>query len=104
MLMLCYCYLQCKVNNAGAGYVKTIEQSTMKDVQWVMNVNFFGVVRYGYMHVVYACLYAHTHTKQLKQNKLLCYKLDSVINSNDMYIGMPLISCVCIIVCPCVLQ
>jgi NAD(P)-dependent dehydrogenase (short-subunit alcohol dehydrogenase family) len=33
------------VNNAGAGYVRTTEQSTEEDVNWVMDVNFHGVLR-----------------------------------------------------------
>lgn len=33
------------INNAGAGYVRTIEQATEDDVNWVMDVNFMGVVR-----------------------------------------------------------
>lgn len=33
------------INNAGAGYVRTTEQSTESDVNWVMDVNFHGVVR-----------------------------------------------------------
>jgi NAD(P)-dependent dehydrogenase (short-subunit alcohol dehydrogenase family) len=33
------------VNNAGAGYVRTTEQAPEEDIQWVMDVNFHGVVR-----------------------------------------------------------
>ena len=33
------------VNNAGAGYIRTTEQTTEQDIQWVMDVNFLGVVR-----------------------------------------------------------
>ena len=33
------------VNNAGAGYVRTTEQSTEEDVAWIMDVNFHGIVR-----------------------------------------------------------
>jgi len=33
------------INNAGAGYVRTIEQASEDDVNWVMDVNFMGVVR-----------------------------------------------------------
>jgi NAD(P)-dependent dehydrogenase (short-subunit alcohol dehydrogenase family) len=33
------------VNNAGVGFVRTSEQATEADVNWVMNVNFMGVVR-----------------------------------------------------------
>lgn len=33
------------VNNAGAGFVRTTEQATEEEIQWVMDVNFMGVVR-----------------------------------------------------------
>ena len=33
------------INNAGAGYVRNIEQAEVADFQWVMDVNFMGVVR-----------------------------------------------------------
>ncbi|MDC0738998.1 SDR family oxidoreductase [Cognatishimia sp. SS12] len=33
------------VNNAGAGYVRTLEQASEADINWVMDVNFMGVVR-----------------------------------------------------------
>lgn len=33
------------INNAGAGYVRSTEQASEEDVQWVMDVNFLGVVR-----------------------------------------------------------
>lgn len=33
------------INNAGAGFVRTTEQATEDEIQWVMNVNFMGVVR-----------------------------------------------------------
>lgn len=33
------------INNAGAGYVRTTEQATENDINWVMDVNFMGVVR-----------------------------------------------------------
>jgi NAD(P)-dependent dehydrogenase (short-subunit alcohol dehydrogenase family) len=33
------------INNAGAGFVRTTEQASEDDVQWVMDVNFHGVVR-----------------------------------------------------------
>ncbi len=33
------------VNNAGAGMARSLEQATEEDVQWVMDVNFMGVVR-----------------------------------------------------------
>ncbi|MFA3917801.1 SDR family oxidoreductase [Ruegeria hyattellae] len=33
------------INNAGAGYVRSTEQALMSEVEWVMDVNFTGVVR-----------------------------------------------------------
>lgn len=33
------------VNNAGAGYVKTTENSSEEEIEWVLDVNFKGVVR-----------------------------------------------------------
>ena len=33
------------INNAGAGYVRTTEQATEEEINWVMDVNFMGVVR-----------------------------------------------------------
>jgi len=33
------------INNAGAGFIRTVEQATEDEVNWVMNVNFNGVVR-----------------------------------------------------------
>lgn len=33
------------INNAGAGFVRTTEQATEEEVQWVMDVNFMGVMR-----------------------------------------------------------
>ncbi len=33
------------INNAGAGFVRTTEQATEADIEWVMDVNFKGVVR-----------------------------------------------------------
>jgi NAD(P)-dependent dehydrogenase (short-subunit alcohol dehydrogenase family) len=33
------------INNAGAGYLGTTEQTSLADFQWVFDVNFFGVVR-----------------------------------------------------------
>lgn len=33
------------VNNAGAGFVRSTEQASEEDVQWVMDVNFMGVMR-----------------------------------------------------------
>jgi NAD(P)-dependent dehydrogenase (short-subunit alcohol dehydrogenase family) len=33
------------INNAGAGFVRNTEQATEEDIQWVMDVNYMGVVR-----------------------------------------------------------
>ncbi len=33
------------INNAGAGFVRTTEQASEEDINWVMDVNFMGVVR-----------------------------------------------------------
>lgn len=33
------------INNAGAGFVRTTEQATENEIQWIMDVNFMGVVR-----------------------------------------------------------
>lgn len=33
------------INNAGAGYVRTTEQASEEEINWVMDVNFMGVVR-----------------------------------------------------------
>lgn len=33
------------INNAGAGFVRTTEQATEEEINWVMDVNFMGVVR-----------------------------------------------------------
>lgn len=33
------------VNNAGSGFIRSTEQATEEDIQWVMDVNFMGVVR-----------------------------------------------------------
>lgn len=33
------------INNAGAGYVRTTEQASMEDIQWVLDVNLMGVIR-----------------------------------------------------------
>jgi NAD(P)-dependent dehydrogenase (short-subunit alcohol dehydrogenase family) len=33
------------INNAGAGFVRTTEQATEAEIDWVMDVNFMGVVR-----------------------------------------------------------
>lgn len=33
------------INNAGAGFIRSTEQASEEDIQWVMDVNFMGVVR-----------------------------------------------------------
>ena len=33
------------INNAGAGFVKTTEHATEKEIQWVFDLNFMGIVR-----------------------------------------------------------
>lgn len=33
------------INNAGAGFIRTLEQATMEEIQQVMDVNFYGVIR-----------------------------------------------------------
>lgn len=33
------------INNAGAGYVRSTEQASEEDIEWVMDVNFLGVAR-----------------------------------------------------------
>ena len=33
------------INNAGAGFVRSTEQATMDEINWVMDVNYLGVVR-----------------------------------------------------------
>ena len=33
------------VNNAGAGFVRTTEQATEEEIQWVLDVNYLGVIR-----------------------------------------------------------
>lgn len=33
------------INNAGAGFVRSTEQASEADIQWVLDVNFMGVVR-----------------------------------------------------------
>lgn len=33
------------INNAGAGFIRTTEQATMEEVEWVTDVNYHGVVR-----------------------------------------------------------
>ncbi|MFK7965231.1 MAG: SDR family oxidoreductase [Burkholderiaceae bacterium] len=38
-------HLDVLINNAGAGFVRSTEQASESDIQWVMDVNFMGVVR-----------------------------------------------------------
>ena len=33
------------INNAGAGFIRTMEQATMEEIHQVMDVNFYGVIR-----------------------------------------------------------
>lgn len=33
------------INNAGAGFIRTLEQASMEEIQQVMDVNFYGVIR-----------------------------------------------------------
>ncbi len=33
------------INNAGAGFIRTLEQATMEEIHNVMDVNFYGVIR-----------------------------------------------------------
>ncbi len=33
------------INNAGAGFIRTMEQATMEEIQHVMDINFYGVIR-----------------------------------------------------------
>lgn len=33
------------INNAGAGFIRTMEQASMDEIQHVMDVNFYGVIR-----------------------------------------------------------
>lgn len=33
------------INNAGAGFIRTMEQATMEEIQHVMDVNFYGPIR-----------------------------------------------------------
>jgi short-subunit dehydrogenase len=33
------------INNAGAGFIRTMEQASMDEIQQVMDVNFYGVIR-----------------------------------------------------------
>lgn len=33
------------INNAGAGFIRTVEQATMEEIHQVMDVNFYGVIR-----------------------------------------------------------
>ena len=37
--------IDCLINNAGAGFIRTTEQATMEEVEWVTDVNYHGVVR-----------------------------------------------------------
>lgn len=37
--------IDCLINNAGAGFIRTTEQATMEEVAWVTDVNYHGVVR-----------------------------------------------------------
>jgi len=37
--------IDCLINNAGAGYIRTTEQSTMAEIEWVTDVNYYGVIR-----------------------------------------------------------
>lgn len=33
------------INNAGAGFIRSVEQATYDELDWVMNINFMGTVR-----------------------------------------------------------
>ncbi len=33
------------INNAGAGFIRTMEQASMEEIQQIMDVNFYGVIR-----------------------------------------------------------
>jgi NAD(P)-dependent dehydrogenase (short-subunit alcohol dehydrogenase family) len=33
------------INNAGAGFIRTMEQASMEEIQQVMDINFYGVIR-----------------------------------------------------------
>jgi len=37
--------IDCLINNAGAGYIRSTEQATMAEVEWVTDVNYYGVIR-----------------------------------------------------------
>ncbi|KTD79418.1 SDR family oxidoreductase [Legionella waltersii] len=37
--------IDCLINNAGMGFIKTTEQATEEEIQRIMNTNFMGVVR-----------------------------------------------------------
>lgn len=37
--------IDCLINNAGVGYIRSTEQSTMAEVEWVTDVNYYGVIR-----------------------------------------------------------
>lgn len=37
--------IDCLINNAGAGYIRSTEQATMAEIEWVTDVNYYGVVR-----------------------------------------------------------
>lgn len=37
--------IDCLINNAGAGFVRTTEQANEDEIAWVMNINFMGMVR-----------------------------------------------------------
>ena len=37
-------YIDLLVNNAGAGFIRTVEQATEDDIKWVMDTNYLGVV------------------------------------------------------------
>ncbi|MEM6316134.1 MAG: SDR family oxidoreductase [Bacteroidota bacterium] len=37
--------IDCFINNAGAGFIRTTEQATLEEVEWVNDVNYIGVVR-----------------------------------------------------------
>jgi short-subunit dehydrogenase len=38
-------HIDCLINNAGMGFIKTIEQASMQEMQEVLDVNFYGVIR-----------------------------------------------------------
>jgi len=33
------------INNAGAGFIKTVEQASWKEINWVLDVNYLGIIR-----------------------------------------------------------